>query len=718
MACVGVIETNTTFCPSDPSMTDMSTGLMTGHCYCTSLLEMGSLLICLHQMNYYDDAMVKHLSKACSRSHPNITVDGQFFDAVYDNALNYAITPAPDMDPTLTCSTPIRVRAEPVRIYYQSYYNRFSNFTLTLNLGAGFIALFTAYMIVSGMSNWALIIFPGLIKKTNGPRVQKLRALFSLSATFKKDRTVPMKLGGYLFGYIPTRLETIVITFLWLYMIFACSFRFRHVRGNPMWNMKMGEIGRQVVDRSGVLALFVYPFMILFAGRNNILVYVTRWNYSRFNTYHRHMSRIFFTLSLTHSVGMVIASFGISSTTYRYRMSQAYILWGLFGTVFAGFILIQSMLILRRRSYELFLAVHIFFAIIVLVSVHCHIDSLGYGGFTWTVMGLWVLDRVIRLYRISRFGIQTATVAIISGDTLKVTVPKPANWGGKPGQYAFVSFIMPSCFWQSHPFTMITENDKLISFTILIKGGVTHGVFKHISSMPGRVANIKVAIEGPYGFSSPTQTYSQSLLLASGNGIPGLYDHAMMSSKSGAHHSVKLIWIIRDYLSITWMQEEMSKLRRTKVETVIYVTRPIDSPEYIEDFSSSNTLTSTLRGSIVSDSSAESIDSYYLGSESDAGTTYSVERDTEKKEDIYPYPEPVLSRAERARRQLPHVCFKEGRPDIDALVKEEIEQANGSLAVVTCGIANMVDSVRYALVNNLDKSLHRVDYFEELQTWA
>ncbi|ODQ81336.1 hypothetical protein BABINDRAFT_160695 [Babjeviella inositovora NRRL Y-12698] len=681
MACSGVIEKTTTFCPAVAGMGHHMHSLMPS-CYCTNVVEMGSLLICLHQMGYYNLAMVKYLTKKCYPNHIPAATDALFFDGVYQNATQYVITPEETLNASLVTYSPIYVRATNVTTYYEAYYNRWSNFTLSLNLGAGFFALFAAYMIISGIGNWSLILFPGLVSKMNGPVSKRFRALVSLPATFRKDKNVPLKFWGVPVGYIPTRLESIVIALLWVYLILACAFGYHSVSGNPYWSRPMGEISRYISDRSGILALFMYPLVVLFAGRNNFLIYLTRWSFARFNTYHRHISRIFFAFSLVHSIGMTIYAFSYPTARYASWMRDPFITWGAVATVAMGVMLAQGVILLRRKSYESFLIIHIVLAVFVLIGCHYHIALYGYQGFTWSVVGIWAFDRVVRWIRMAGFEFQEATVTLKAADTLKVTVPNPTTWKCQPGQYAFISFMKPSSFWQSHPFTVICESESELSFAIKIKGGVTNGLYKHLITMPAHTAKIKVAIDGPYGFSSPAHKYNQSLLMASGHGIPGLYDHAMRLANT--KHSVKLIWIIRDYKSISWMLEEMQKLRETKVETVIYVTRPNE----------------------VLDSPLGSSDSRVSFSDKDEGGKAETSNQLR------------VNSVDQIQKDLPHVSFREGRPDIDCIVKEEITLAHGTLAVVACGHDSMVDSVRCGVVANLTKSKHRVDYFEELQAWA
>ncbi|ODQ76999.1 hypothetical protein BABINDRAFT_163900 [Babjeviella inositovora NRRL Y-12698] len=540
-------------------------------------------------------------------------------------------------------------------------------------------------MVMSGIANWAVLLCPSLVMRLNGSFSKALKRHVTLPAMYSTNKNAPLKLFGLPFGLLPTRAESLIIFLLWVYMILGSSIGFHHVSGNFMWNRAMSEMGNLIGDRAGMLALFVYPMLILFASRNNVLMFFTRWSYTRFNTLHRHMARIFLVLVMAHGIAMTISMIGVSTANYKESLT-GYVLWGISAASLMGFIVIQSILLVRRKSYEAFLIVHIVLAIAILISIHYHINSFGLQGFTWSTIGIWALDRVIRLIRMFSFGVKEASVKLIAGETVKVTVPKPKHWNAKPGQYAFVSFMMPACFWQSHPFTAISTNENELSFAIKVKGGVTLSLYKHLVSMPSQTAKIKVCIEGPYGFSSPAQKYSQSLLMASGNGIPGMYDHAMRLATTSTKHSVKLIWIMRNYKSLSWMYEEMKKLGSTKVETIVYVTRPNDFiRKNLELFGTDST-----------------------GSESD--------RYDESKEEVRVKTE--INSVHKLQESLPHIEFREGRPDIDGIIVDEISLAQGSVAVVTCGHDSMVDAIRHAVVNSLDATSHRVDYFEELQIWA
>lgn len=129
----------------------------------------------------------------------------------------------------------------------------------------------------------------------------------------------------------------------------------------------------------------------------------------------------------------------------------------------------------------------------------------------------------------SYFGFPKATLQLIGDDLIRLTVKKPARlWKAQPGQYVFVSFLHPFYFWQSHPFTVLDSVSKEGELVIILKEkkGVTKLVKRYISRNGGS-ASMRLAIEGPYGSSSPVHHYDNVLLLTGGTGLPGPIAHAI-----------------------------------------------------------------------------------------------------------------------------------------------------------------------------------------------
>ena len=263
---------------------------------------------------------------------------------------------------------------------------------------------------------------------------------------------------------------------------------------------------------------------------------------------------------------------------------------------------------------------------------------------------------------------------MLANDTLKVVVPKPSYWKSIPGGHAFIHFVKPTYFWQSHPFTFVdTPDDKNIVLYCKVKGGVTHSLYKLLAKQPDQTTRMTVAVEGPYGEPTPARYADTAVFIAGGNGIPGIYSEVMDMARrlpAETNRVMKLIWVIRDYSSLEWFQEELEYLKNTSIRTTIYVTRPSLSLSTDED------------------------------------------KKLEDKDSCEDDKSSIKSR-------LNHIEFKEGRPCIETIVADEIEECSRSVAFVTCGHPVMVDEIRYFAAHNIRNSdKKRVDFFEQLQVWA
>ena len=81
-----------------------------------------------------------------------------------------------------------------------------------------------------------------------------------------------------------------------------------------------------------------------------------------------------------------------------------------------------------------------------------------YSIYVWVCVGIWALDRILRVVRLIIFnfrGRNLAKVKLIPGTTIiRLTVyPKMNDVGFAPGAHYFLYFPDRWCFWESHPFT-------------------------------------------------------------------------------------------------------------------------------------------------------------------------------------------------------------------------------------------------------------------------
>ncbi|KAL6454245.1 LOW QUALITY PROTEIN: CFL1 Probable ferric reductase transmembrane component [Candida maltosa Xu316] len=564
-------------------------------------------------------------------------------------------------------------------------------------------------LLIGAVSNWTQYLFPGLMTDLTGP----------VSNWWRKNITMPAAFGSrkaqeytffvrFLQGYMPTRLESIITSGFCLVVIIVLSINTYYSVGNEIIFTNYVAQLRYLANRTGINSTILMPFLILFAGRNNILQWITRWNYGVFMTFHRFIGRIMFLFVVLHAVTFSIA-LGVD---YYPLMTLPFMIWGTVSTVAGAIIMVQATLFLRRKWYEVFLVIHIVMALLFVIGGWVHINYLGYEWWVFTAIGLWGIDRIIRVCRIIAFGFPEADITIVSDETLKIKIPRPSYWKPVAGGHIFIHFFRPDCFWESHPFTFApsVEDENTIVLYTKVKQGVTRKLYNYLVHCPGRNAKITVGVEGPYGECCAAGKSQTAVFIAGGNGVPGMFSevyHLAQNMGKDSGKRIKLLWTIREYRSLNWMYEELDRLKDYDVEVSVYITKP-DSDAFLSELSTR--IISSKYSNIPDEFDAITTSSIYeKHSFSDKSTIVITNISTSFN------PESIK---EAIRAQLYNVNFKHGRPNIKQIIEEETEQAQGSIAFVSCGHPAMVDDIRAEVIDAVGKHNKRIDFYDQLIGWA
>ena len=660
--------------------------------------------------------------ETCARS--NVTLEDDWFETALEDYKQNAKSASEieNFNMSVPIDVPFILNKTNTAIYQESYGRFYNNLYDAIDYGAGMLGYWLLVLLLGAIFNWMKFLFPGLTKKMTGPVINFWRSNVAIPATFRKKKSQEQTFLKIFSFLIPSRFESLVIFLFYCVVIWLNAINLKAIHGDVVFESKyLAEI-RYVADRTGITATMMMPLVFLYAGRNNFLQWLVGWNYSTFVAYHRHTARVMFMLVVIHAVCFTVA-FGSSYST---EVKEDYLRWGIVAGVCGGTIMIQGMLFLRRKWYELFLLFHILLAVFWTVGAWHHVINLGYIWVLYSTIAVWCFDRAVRIGRLFAFGFPHADVTLLSDETLKVVIPKPSYWKSVPGGHAFIHFLKPTYFWQSHPFTFTdsVENKKSIVLYCKVKGGVTHSLYQSLAQAPGRTCKIRVSVEGPYGESTAARYADSAVFMAGGNGIPGIYSEVVdvATRTKDAQNKVKLMWVVREWRSLYWFYEELLNLRDTKIETTIYVTQP-SSHVFIDEFNN------RFQGLERLEEDSENFDQekeYSINEVVQVEENSSDEKQDSIKEvakvEESPYGEKGGSThriVDIIKKELSHVTFKEGRPSIKAIIPQEIHESNGSVAFVTCGHSGMVDEIRYCCaknVSNPDKK--RVDFYEQVQVWA
>ena len=654
-------------------------------CLCANKNALATYAGCLAFDNRNTTTAVNYMMNYCEENG-NVTVEKDWYEKSYQYFLSNAKTEKeiPNFNKTIPIDVPFKLDEAEIKLYERAYKQFLGNYDDSLYYGAGILGYWLLIMCIGAIVNWGKVMFPSLTKKLTSKPINLWRQYVSMPATFRKKKAEELRIFKFFDSLIPSRFESIVIFLFYIVVLMIHAMNMHYVDGDPVFeNNKYNSQARNVADRTGITGTIMMPLVFLFSSRNNFLQWLTGWNYSTFVTYHRHIARVMFILIALHSI-----LFTVLLRDDMSEFSETYMIWGVLATVSGGIILFQAMLFFRRRWYEIFLLIHILFAALYVAGTWIHVDELGYVWFVYPAVAVWCADRVVRIARLVIFGFPKARVSLLADDTIKVEIPKPSYWKTIPGGHAFIHFLKPTYFWQSHPFTFVeSPADTHIILYCKVKGGITHSLYQLLVRSPGQAITMRVGVEGPYGEPTPARYADTAVFIAGGNGIPGIYSEVMDMTRrmpNETKNAMKLYWIIRDYKSLEWFNDELTLLGNTNIETTIYVTKP--------------DLSNLLTGDGSDDTSSKK--------ESD-----SQDMNLESKES--------LQGVDLVKSRFSHITFKKGRPSIEDIVDLEIKESNGSVAFVACGHPAMVDETRYFCSRNVDNpQKKRVDFYEQVQVWT
>ncbi|CEP63859.1 ferric reductase family protein LALA0_S09e04104g [Lachancea lanzarotensis] len=679
-ACKAALYSTAVYCATDSSYDYL--------CYCDNDSAIGSFMYCAYD-NLKSEKDRRLIREFFLEQCPNAT--DSHLEAVYQNASRYMVNTSTlaDFNRTKAIDFPVYYNIPLFDANFATYRAFYSNYKKGLHWGAALVGYWGIIMFCGMVSSMAHKFAPTLVISAN-----KMASRTWIVRTYRKFVSIPALFGPshadriIMGGALPTRLDSLIICgFCALCVIFQAA-GYEHVENNTFFENKTVELTRLVGDRSAFISNFLMTITYLFAGRNQLFLWLTGWKQSTFVTYHKWVGRMLVLTVLNHTLSMLITF--VVAGYYKEDSVEEWWIYGAVAVVAGGIMFLQAMSWLRVKNYEIFLYVHILMAIAFLLGAWRHIDYFGYGPWAYATAAIWCFDRFIRLVRIFSFGVKTAKVCIVSDETLQITVDRGSWWPFFPGAFGYLHILKTSVFWQSHPFTVVKTDNNELRFYIKIKKGVTETLYKQLLSEPNYTGEVKVAVEGPYGDYKPAEAYDQVLMYSGGNGIPGPFAYAKELGKTTIDETtkfVKLYWVIRHWHSMDWFLEELQLLQRyANVQTVIYVTKAHEGKlgeKLTAHFDTSSPSSSSEKGS--------------------EGHEVVVSHDY----------------LETVHKMLPHIEFREGRPNMAEIVNQDIDECDDkNVAVITCGHGNMCDEVRAAIADKVGShKKSRIDIFEELQTW-
>ena len=451
-------------------------------------------------------------------------------------------------------------------------------------------------LLIVGFATPIILTLLGQLSSATG-LMDRLKPMLVYPSAIRRYHIRPLP---YLIGNAPTVGQGTYIALSVILHVVLSAASIQSVQPHAWLGDTRREIMSKVAARSGVLAVALAPLVILFAGRNNILLWLTNWSRPTYILLHRWIARLFAIHVILHAV-LELAS-EVMDGTHSEEASRPFWVWGIIGVLSTSLMMVLSILYVRRWSYEVFLLVHITLAALMLVGAWYHIimgphRKPGVEYWLYVSFGVWGFDRALRLWRMAKVGFRRASISDLGHGYVRVDVPG-VRWPVMPGHHAYIHFPSVNILrpWENHPFSVVptsmlrpitcpsssdesepaspisTTNDKDIEKDIerdafqttavpsqvprikpqpglIPTVGTTAGVTFYIRKSSGLTkrlsptsSSVLTLMDGPYP-SSPTADLLASdrlLLLAGGIGIT-----AVLPFLATGHPNMKLYWTLR-----------------------------------------------------------------------------------------------------------------------------------------------------------------------------
>lgn len=539
------------------------------------------------------------------------------------------------------------------------------------------LAYFGAILIACTIANFLKKVAPGFVHKTTNNKFSLFfRQKLINPALFGYKHSTPVKWGPVNMS-LPSRAQGwALLGYLVMYIIFM-FIKYDIYDGNTRYATRRLQISRYVGDRAAFIALAQLPLVFAFAGRNNILLFITGLSYDTMNLYHRWVSRVMYLSIFIHAV-----TFSINyhdQGKYSSELSEPDIVWGIVACTCGGLLMFFSYRLFREKLYEFFLLCHWAFVIFFTVGIWYHVKPHGFMEWIYTAVAIWAFDRAARLGRIVLNGLNAkAHLELHPQHLIKIKVDYNPLWHPAPGAYAFLHFLNPLWrSWENHPFTaypspVAGEENKLV-FCARVREGKTAQLAKYLGANGG-AKTVPVFVDGPYGAAHPLCTSESIYIIAGGIGFTGGYSYACRLLDQAEKKNITFIWAIQNHENVETFKDELECLaRRGNVNIFIYISN--------EEAAAHPNITIEKHHQSDSDLATEEEKGASPG-----GSTLSFDT-------MYV------------------------RPDLKVLVESAIADAPGSIGFLVCGPAGMNDDVRYHVSKNMHKGKGRVDMYVEAFNW-
>ncbi|KAF4300793.1 FAD-binding 8 [Botryosphaeria dothidea] len=370
---------------------------------------------------------------------------------------------------------------------------------------------------------------------------------------WKKRHNEEIRLSSAIsIGTLPSRFHMLILVVYGMSNVAYCLCL-------PWSRSESASVVAALRGRSGTLAALNLIPTILFALRNNPLIWMLHVSYDTFNLLHRWAARVVIIESVVHTLCWMIntVNAGNWSSIGEHLAAEPSYAWGMVGTAFFVFLFIQAWSPLRHAFYETFINFHRLGVAFAIVGVWIHVDLHALPQLPWMklCLGMWVVEWLLRLWKVTRYnvsmrrGMSKVTIEALPNDACRVTIDLVRSWNHRPGSHVHLYPAPPqhACFVEDEKLGLPTTSPgyDLTRPNLMMK------------TQPMGVLTTYGMIEGPYGGHESLDSYGTCILFAAGVGIThqtSFVRHLVAGYHGGtvAARKVVLCWSIPNTECLEW----------------------------------------------------------------------------------------------------------------------------------------------------------------------
>lgn len=263
-------------------------------------------------------------------------------------------------------------------------------------------------------------------------------------------------------GTLPSRFHTFLLMCLLITNLAYClALDWSHLESSA--------VIAELRGRTGQLAVLNIIPTVLFALRNNPLLWITGVSYDCFNLLHRWCARIMVLEAVLHTIAWAVnvhRASGPGQIALSLATSKSFA-WGMVGTVVFSTIFLTAPAPIRHAFYETFLNAHRLLVLFALIGVYIHLDAanlpqlpyieLAFG--LWGAELFWRIARILYLNVSRKTGVTKVKVEALPGEACRVTFELRRPWKYKPGCHVH-AYLPTMALWSSHPFSIAWAENR------------------------------------------------------------------------------------------------------------------------------------------------------------------------------------------------------------------------------------------------------------------